>query len=149
MARAVGRVVIDEVRPVVDCGARAAKAAAGLPLLVSATVIVDGPDRLLAWVRHGPPRPAATAATAARLPGGWRELAMAEAGNDRFTARLVPARVGPWSFEVLAVPDDYGSWLRDLRLRVEAGQDVALELALGAQLAERRAARAGVGAADR
>jgi len=112
-------VVIEDVRPVVTCGALAAKAATGLPLLVSASVIADGPDRLLAWVRHGPPRLSATAPQS-RPPAGWREVAMAEAGNDLFTARLVPTSPGHWSFEVLAVPDDYGSWLRDLRLRFEA-----------------------------
>jgi starch synthase (maltosyl-transferring) len=146
--RTVGRVVIEDVRPVVSCGALAAKAATGLPLLVSATVIVDGPDRLLAWVRHGPPRPSATAPDS-RPPAGWREVAMAEAGNDLFTARLLPTSPGPWSFEVLAVPDDYGSWLRDLRLRFEAGQEIALELEEGALMAEHRATRAGVSAADR
>ncbi|HWF57665.1 MAG TPA: maltotransferase domain-containing protein [Candidatus Dormibacteraeota bacterium] len=147
MPRTVGRVVIEDVRPVVSCGELAAKAATGLPLLVSAIAILDGPDRLHAWVRHGPPRAAANPA-AGRAPAGWRELPMDEAGNDLFTAHLELARVGAWSFEVLAVPDDYGSWLRDLRLRCDAGQDVALELEEGALMAERRASRA-VGAADR
>jgi starch synthase (maltosyl-transferring) len=146
--RSVGRVVIEDVRPLVNCAELAAKAAIGLPLLVSATVIADGPDRLLAWVRHGPSRAAATSA-AGRVPSGWRELPMAAAGNDLFTARLLLSRIGGWSFEVLAVPDDYGSWLRDLRLRFEAGQEVALELEEGALMAEHRAARTAVAAADR
>ena len=124
MPRALERVVIEDVHPAVNSGALAAKGATGLPLLVSATVFADGHDRLLAWVRHGPPRTAATA-PASRLPARWRELPMAEAGNDLFTAHVLPARAGPWSFEVVGVPDDYGSWLRDLRLRFDAGQEVA------------------------
>jgi starch synthase (maltosyl-transferring) len=148
VARAVGRVVIEGVRPVVDGGALPAKAAVGLPLLVSATVIADGPDRLLAWLRHGPPR-AAAPAPSSKPPSGWSELPMVESGIDLFAARLVPAAIGPWSFDVLAAPDDYGSWLRDLRLRFEAGQEVALELEEGALMADHRAARGGVAAADR
>ncbi len=148
MPRALERVVIEDVHPAVNSGALAAKGATGLPLLVSATVFADGHDRLLAWVRHGPPRTAATA-PASRLPARWRELPMAEAGNDLFTAHVLPTVAGPWSFEVVGVPDDYGSWLRDLRLRFDAGQEVALELEEGALMADRRAARPGVSAADR
>ena len=73
MPRAAGRVVIEGVRPTVDCGAHAAKAAVGVPTQVSAIVIADGPDRLLAWVRHGPPRTAA-ASSGSKPASGWREL---------------------------------------------------------------------------
>ena len=148
MPRAVGRVVIEDVRPTVDAGAFPAKAATGLPLQVSATVFADGHDLLLAWVRHGPPRREATP-PASRPPAGWREVPMTAAANDRFATSVLPTRVGPWSFEVVAVVDEYGSWLRDLRLRADAGQDLALEFEEGALMAERRAARAGTGAADR
>jgi starch synthase (maltosyl-transferring) len=145
--RAAGRVVIEGVRPTVDCGAHAAKAAVGVPTQVSAIVIADGPDRLLAWVRHGPPRTAA-ASSASKPASGWRELPMEAAGHDLHTASLVLEQVGPWSFEVVGVADDYGSWLRDLRLRHDDGQDVALELDEGALMADHRAARKGVSAAD-
>ncbi len=148
MPQAVGRVVIEDVRPTVDAGAFPAKAATGLPLRVSATVFADGHDLLLAWVRHGPPRSQATPRTS-RPPAGWREVPMTAAGNDRFATSVLPTRVGPWSFEVVAVVDEYGSWLRDLRLRADAGQELALEFEEGALMAERRAGRAGTGAADR
>jgi starch synthase (maltosyl-transferring) len=140
-------VVIEGVRPAVDGGAHPAKAAVGLPLRVSAIVIADGHDRLLAWVRHGPPR-AAAGSPSARVAAGWRELPLEAAGNDLYVASFVPEQVGPWSFEVIGVPDDYGSWLRDLRLRFDDGQDVALELEEGALMAEHRAARNGVSATD-
>jgi starch synthase (maltosyl-transferring) len=145
--RAAGRVVIEGVRPCVDCGAHPAKAAAGLPLRVSAIVIADGHDRLLGWVRHGPPR-TTSGSPSSKVPAGWRELALEAAGNDLYEASFVPANVGAWSFEVIGVPDDYGSWLRDLRLRFDDGQDVALELEEGALMADHRAARKAVSAAD-
>ncbi|HEY7926713.1 MAG TPA: alpha-1,4-glucan--maltose-1-phosphate maltosyltransferase [Candidatus Dormibacteraeota bacterium] len=128
----VRRVVIDGVRPTVDCGRLPAKATVGLPLEVSAVVIADGPDLLLAWVRQG-----------------RRELPLQLTKDDRYRTSLVPSKPGPLSFEIIAVPDDYGSWLRDLRLRSAAGQDVGVELEEGGLLAERRAKRAGVPSADR
>ena len=143
MPSRIGRVVIEDVRPSVDCGRLPAKATAGLPLEISATVIADGHDLLLGWVRHGKPVPHGHPAT------GWREQALEAAGNDRYRASLVPARAGPHSFEIVAVPDDYGTWLRDLRLRFEAGQEVGLELEEGALLAEHRARRPDVGDNDR
>ncbi|MDQ6848250.1 MAG: alpha-1,4-glucan--maltose-1-phosphate maltosyltransferase [Candidatus Dormibacteraeota bacterium] len=146
--RAAGRVVIEGVRPTVDGGALPAKGAVGLPLRVSAVFIVDGHDRLLGWVRHGPSR--TTAGTASgKLPSGWSELPMEPTDNDLYTSSVVPAEVGPWSFEVAAMPDDYGSWLRDLRLRFDDGQDVAVELQEGALMAEHRATRADVSATDK
>lgn len=148
MPRTVGRVVIEHVRPVIDCGRLPAKAAMRWPLEVSATVIADGPDLLLAWVRHGTPR-SAPAPSASTPPPGWRELPLWPVGNDRYAAHLTLAKQGAWSFDLVAVPDDYGSWLRDLRLRVDAGQDPALELEEGALIAERRAKRRDVSATDR
>lgn len=142
-----GRVVVEEVRPVVDCGRLAAKAAVGLPLEVSATIITDGTDRILAWVRQGPPsrgRP-----SPATLPRRWAEARMALGDNDRWTGRFTPQQSGHWSFAIVAVPDDYGTWLRDLWLRFEAGQEVGLELDEGAAMAQRRAAQEGVMPADR
>jgi starch synthase (maltosyl-transferring) len=144
---AVGRVVIEGVLPTVDCGRLPAKATVGLPLRVSAVVIADGHDELLAWARHG--SAAAVVRASAAVSTGLREVPLTLRENDRYAGAFVPQRPGPLSFDVVGVPDDYGSWLRDLRLRFEAGQEVALELEEGALMAERRAARADVGAADR
>ena len=140
MPGSVGRVVIEDVRPLVDGGRHPAKAAHRLPLEISATLVVDGADLLLAWARHGPPGAARAA---------WRELRLTRRDDDRWLAAMVPEQAGEWSFDVVAVPDDYGSWLRDLGLRLEAGQEVRLELEEGALLADRRARRRDVAAADR
>ncbi len=149
MPATVGRVLIEEVRPSVDGGSQPAKAAVGLPLQVSATVIADGHDRLLAWARHGPRRTPPAQLASSKPPPRWRELPLTPAGNDVYRGSFLPTKVGPWSFEVIAVPDDYGTWLRDLRLRFDDGQDVALELEEGALLADQRLARGGLGASDR
>jgi starch synthase (maltosyl-transferring) len=119
-------VVIEASRPAVDCGALPAKGTVGLPLTVSAACFADGHDLVMAWLRHGP-RPE---------PAGWEELEMEPEGNDRFRATFRPPRVGDWAYEVVAMPDRYGSWLRDLRARAAAGQDVALELEEGARMAD-------------
>jgi starch synthase (maltosyl-transferring) len=124
------RVVIENVRPLVDCGELPAKASVGLPLEVSADIIADGHDLLMAAVRHGPAR------------GGARETApMQLLGNDRWSAWITPAAMGPWQLELLGMPDDWGSFARDLERRFEAGQDLSVELLVGVQICEERLSR--------
>ncbi len=132
-----GRVVIERPRPVVECGTLPAKATVGLPLTVSASIFADGHDLVMGWVRHGRQGPGAEASER------WQELPMRAWGGDHFSAVLTPTRVGPWCFEIVAMSDLYGSWLGDLRVRLDAGQDVALELDEGAGMAERAAALPG------
>jgi starch synthase (maltosyl-transferring) len=136
-------VVIEQPRPVVECGSLPAKATVGIPLTITASVFADGHDLVMGWVRHG--RPGAGLDTSDR----WQELPMRTLGDDRFGAVLTPAREGPWAFEIVAMPDLYGSWLGDLRIRLDAGQDVALELEEGARMAERAAALPGRAERDR
>ena len=123
------RVVIEHPRPTVECGTLPAKATVGLPLTVSASVFADGHDLVMGWVRHG-------RAGGSEDAVGWREVAMSARGDDRFEAVLIPPRVGPWSFEIIAMPDRYATWLGDLQVRLDAGQDVSLELEEGARMAE-------------
>ena len=142
-AASAPRVVIEHPRPTVECGTLPAKATLGLPLTISASVFADGHDLVMAWVRHG--RPASGDKATAR----WQEVPLRPAGNDQFDAAITPARVGPWAFELVALPDRYGTWLGDLRVRLEAGQDVRLELEEGAEMAEAAAALPGTGDRDR
>lgn len=153
------RVVIETARPAVECGKLPAKATAGLPLTVSATCFTDGHGLVIAWIGHGPvesPRPDGSEGSANHPLGserhaapGWEEVPMHPAGNDRFSATFTPPRVGAWAYWVSAMPDDFGTWLRDLRARVGAGQDVSLELEDGARMAERNTAGLGPESRDR
>ena len=121
------RVVVEHVRPTVDCGELPAKAAVGLPLMVSADVVADGHDMLVAWVRHG------RAGARQRV-----EAAMTAVGNDRWEALVTPSKPGAWEFDIVGLVDAYGTWLRDLRARIAAGQDVAVEFEAGALMVEQR-----------
>ncbi|HXZ98859.1 MAG TPA: alpha-1,4-glucan--maltose-1-phosphate maltosyltransferase [Candidatus Binatia bacterium] len=132
------RVVVEAPKPVLECGTLPAKATVGLPLTVAAAVFADGHDLVMGWVRHG--RPGAP---------GWHEAPLLPVGNDRFSATFVPSEPGPWAFEIVAMPDAYGTWLRDLKVRIDAGQEVALELEEGARMADRAAAGTAIGTADR
>src|ERR1700694_4695706 len=69
---AIRRVVIEHVRPAVDCGRFPAKATVGLPLEISADVFADSHNELRAWVlvAPAPPQPDAPVAGGRRSKGG-------------------------------------------------------------------------------
>ncbi|HEX2050214.1 MAG TPA: maltotransferase domain-containing protein [Actinomycetota bacterium] len=122
-----GHVVVENVRPRVDCGRYRAKAVTGDLVEVSADVFRDGPAVVRAVVRY-------------RGPGGgrWHEAPMHDEGNDRYVGAFRPTEIGRWQYTVEAWSDRFETWRRDLLKRVDAGQDVDLELEEGAQMIEAR-----------
>ena len=126
------RVVIEGITPQVEAGRFPAKAALGESVRVEADCFADGHDELGAMLLH-------------RRPGEpvWSETPMHALPNDRWRADFEPLALGAYEFTVEAWIDPFGSWVRDLAKRVEAGQDVGVDLLAGAQLVEEAAARAG------
>lgn len=68
---------------------------------------------------------------------------MAALTNDRFRASLHPDAPGRWLFAVQAWIDRFGTWRADLAKRVAAGQDVDVDLRIGAALVREAARVAG------
>ena len=122
--------VIENVRPQVDCGRYRPKAVVGDEVTVGADLFRDGPDLLQAVVRYR-----AVGGRGAKA-GRWREVPMVHLGNDAWEASFTPDRIGRWSFTIQAWTDRFSTWRGDLLRRVEAGQEVDLELQEGARLLE-------------
>jgi starch synthase (maltosyl-transferring) len=128
---APARPVIEDVRPRVDDGRYDAKGIIGDAIRVEADAFADGHDLLRVEIHY---RPAGTRA--------WATESMVALGNDRWRATFTPTRLGRHEFVVQAGIDHFGTWQRDLTARIEAGQDVALELLVGALQVREAAARA-------
>jgi len=131
-AQARQRVVIDRVRPEIDGGRFAVKRTVGERVTVEADVFTDGHDALSCLLLYREERAAA-----------WSETAMEALGNDRFRAAFtVTAIGGGWRYTVAAWVDPWKTWRRDLRKRLDASQDVTLDLLAGAALIHHAAERA-------
>jgi starch synthase (maltosyl-transferring) len=126
---AKGHVVIERVRPEIDCGRYRAKAVAGDLVEVAADIFRDGPDMLQAGVRFKGPGDAR-----------WTLTPMVHVDNDRWSGSFRPTAVGRYRYTIEAWTDHFGTWRDALRRRVEAGQEVSLELEEGALLLERHLA---------
>jgi len=119
--RAPSRVIIEGVRPEIDCGRFPVKRIAGEEVVITADIYAEGHEVLTAVVRHR-----AVGASA------WSEEPMTALVNDGWTGRFVPEAQGRYEYTIQAWVDAFASWRRDLGKRVEAAQDVASELLEGA-----------------
>jgi starch synthase (maltosyl-transferring) len=128
----IGRIPIQGIHPVVDCGGRPAKAAAGETFDVEATVFREGHDAVAAGVVLIDPG----GSRGPLLP--MRELAP---GSDRWGVRVTLPDEGLWHFRIEAWSDPVGTWLHDAAIKIPRGIDVELMCEEGARLFE-RAARA-------
>jgi len=125
------RVMIEGVTPEIDAGRFPIKRIAGDRVVVEADVFTDGHDALscLLLYRH-------------ESAAGWTEVPMEPLVNDRWCGELTVTELGRFRYTVLAWVDHFKSWQRDLAKRVEARQDVSVELLIGAAMVEAAAARA-------
>jgi starch synthase (maltosyl-transferring) len=130
------RVVVEHLSPCVDGGRFCVKRVAGDHVEVTADVFADGHDVVAAVVRHRPDG-----------ERRHREVRMRPVGNDRFAASFPVEVLGRHSYAVRAWIDRFATWRDELRRRLEAGQDVRVELAVGAGLVEAAAAGAPAAAA--
>jgi starch synthase (maltosyl-transferring) len=79
----------------------------------------------------------------------WSVAAMIPIGNDRFRGHFRPDAVGIWEYSVRAWIDRFGTWAHDLAKRTAAGQDLSVDLEIGARLLDSAARAAGGSAAQR
>jgi len=98
---------------------------------VSADIFKEGHDVLVAFLLY---RRADERA--------WRETPMRFVDNDRWAGAFTLADNARWVYTIEALADPFRSWQADLAKRVEAGQDVASELAEGVTLIRDAARRA-------
>ncbi len=128
------RVLIEGVTPLVDGGRYAVKRVLYDVVSVTCDLVCDGSDRVAASLLHrGPSRPEAAS---------WERTPFVAGVNDRFAASFAVGEVGRWEFAILAWVDDFATWSVRTRKKLEAGQDIEVDLMAGGHLLNARAARA-------
>jgi starch synthase (maltosyl-transferring) len=117
------RVVIESVRPEVDGGRYPVKRALGEQVRVECDAFADGHDAVLCellWKFAG--------------EDSWQAMAMEFLHNDHWAGSFTVDRLGRYLYKVRAWTDPFVTWRRDLAKRREAGQDLAADFLIGAQL---------------
>jgi starch synthase (maltosyl-transferring) len=125
------RVVIEHVEPEIDAGRFPIKRVPGERVVVEADVFAEGHDELTSVLLH---RSAEEKA--------WCEVPMRPLVNDRWRGEFRVGGPGRHVYCLEAWVDHFHTWVRDLVRRLEAGQDVTVDLQIGAGLVSAAAERA-------
>jgi starch synthase (maltosyl-transferring) len=133
-ASTLKRVVIENVTPAVDFGRFPVKRVVGESVLVQADIFVDGHQLLGAAVLFR--RAGETA---------WSRAPMALLSNDRWSAEFQITALEDYVFTVRAWIDHFTTQINAIEKKVEAGQDVQLDLFSLAELAASASRRAPAG----
>ncbi|GII79401.1 alpha-1,4-glucan:maltose-1-phosphate maltosyltransferase 1 [Sphaerisporangium rufum] len=126
----IGRIPVQDIQPVVDCGRWPAKAAAGETFEISATVFREGHDAVAAGVVLTDP---------AGARGRLLPMRPLEPGTDRFGVTVTLPSEGTWHFRVEAWSDPVATWLHDAGIKIPRDIDTDLMCEEGARIFERAA----------
>ncbi|TMC03625.1 MAG: DUF3416 domain-containing protein, partial [Chloroflexi bacterium] len=114
-----------------DAGRFPVKRAVGEGVIVEADIFADGHDTLAAVLKH---RHESTP--------DWTEVPMTPLVNDRWRGRFNVTKLGRYAYTIEGWVDHYRTWSARLAKRIAAGQDIKIEIEIGARLIDEAAARA-------
>jgi starch synthase (maltosyl-transferring) len=139
-ARAPEHLTIECVTPELDGGRYPVRRVVGDVVWVGADIFKEGHDLLAARLLVRPP---AVAPASGSGSASWSASPLVyNFDTDRWYGSFRVDRVGVWSFAVEGWTDVFGTWRGELRKKVDAGQDVGLELQEGALMVRAAARRA-------
>jgi starch synthase (maltosyl-transferring) len=131
-----GRIAIERVYPELDCGRFPVKRVVGDRLEVWADIFRDGHDVICAALR-----------VRTADDSNWREVPMRHFDNDRWVGELTLERNARYLYTIEAWMDVFASWRQDTIKKVDAGQNVDIDLIEGRAIVV--AAASGAPPADR
>jgi starch synthase (maltosyl-transferring) len=128
------RVVIEGVRPEIDCGVFPIKRIVGETVVVEADIFTDGHDLVAGELlyRHA----------SESSEGDWLRVSMKSLGNDHWRGEFIASDVGKYQYTLEGWIDRFGTWRSAMIKRFQSGQDVRIDCLIGAGLIEDAASRA-------
>lgn len=118
-------ILIEDVRPQIDCGRYPVKREVGDTFEVSADIFREGHDMLAAVIQY---RKSDIA--------DWREVEMLHVDNDRWAGTLVLDENATYDYRIQSFPDIYLTWADEIGKKIGADLDVASELLEGGAIVQ-------------
>lgn len=120
------RIVIENVKPNVNCGVYPVKRVTGEKVVVSADIFSDGHDTIAAEIlyRHSANKT-------------WKNSPMKFLDNDRWEGFFIVEEQGSYFFTIRGWVDHFITWQKDLVKRIDAEQNVSMELLIGADIIDK------------
>lgn len=133
-----GRVVLEDLSPGVDGGRFAIARTVGDIVTVEIDAFAEGQDLIAVELCHR------------RLGEAvWTAAAMHELGNDRWAGAFAVTELGVYEYGARGWIDEFGTWRRGLERNADAGNDISVDILIGAALIRAAADRAGKADAKR
>jgi starch synthase (maltosyl-transferring) len=127
------RVRIKAASPEVEGGRHPIKRVVGDRVVVEVDAFAEGHDEVSCVLLYRP------------QDGAWSRSPMRHLGNDRWQAAFTVSRLGRYVYTAEGWVDRFLTWVHDLRKRIEAEQDIRVDLRIGAELVRAAAQRAEAG----
>jgi starch synthase (maltosyl-transferring) len=125
------RVQIEGVSPEINGGRFPIKRSLGEKVHVEADMFCDSHDAIAGVILYRP-----------EASQKWLEAPMSPLVNDRWEGEFSVSEMGCYVYTVMAWVDHFKSWRRDIAKKIDAGQNVALDWLIGAELVEQASQRA-------
>lgn len=125
------RVQIEGVSPEIDCGRFPIKRTVGEKVHVEADMFADGHDVVVGAILYRP-----------ESSPSWLEAPLFPLVNDRWQGEFTVSEQGRYVYTVVGWVDHFLSWRAGMTKKVAAGQDVSVDVLIGAQLVEKAQERA-------
>ncbi len=133
------RVIIKNVTPEIEGGRFPVKRIVGEMVKVEADIFTDGHDALTCVLQY---RKETSLPEETALALEWREAFLDPLSNDRWRSAFQVDQPGRYQYAISAWVDPFKTWRRDLIARLEAGQDIRVDLLVGARLIKEAGGRA-------
>jgi starch synthase (maltosyl-transferring) len=125
------RVQIEGVSPEIDGGRFPIKRTVGETVRVEADMFSDGHDIVSGVIQYRP-----------ETVKEWSQVPLSPLVNDRWEGTFTVSQMGRYIYTITGWVDHFLTWRRDMEKKLEAGQNVWVEVLVGAQLAEEASQRA-------
>ena len=125
------RVIIENIKPEIDCGRFPIKRILGEKVEVTADIFADGHDALsarLLYKKHAEEK--------------WREAPMRFVENDRWRGEFAVGEIGVYHYLIEGWIDPFKTWQRNLKKRFDAAQSLKADFLIGAGYLEEASKRA-------
>ncbi len=124
------RVQIEGVSPEINGGRFPIKRTVGEEVHIEVDMFADGHDAVAGVILYRP--------EAAQ----WFEMPLSPLVNDRWQGTFTVSELGRYVYTIVGWVDHFLTWRRGMAKKIEAGQDVSVDLLIGAQLVEQASQRA-------
>ena len=117
------RVIIEQVQPCIDCGKFPIKRVVNDKVQVTASIFTDGQDEISAYLLYKNEN-----------DEEWQKTPLTFLENDQSCGEFQVLQLGCYQYTPVAWIDEFKTWVKQIRKKIIANQNVAIDITLGKKI---------------